>query len=138
MSLPHTEGPWRWEFNASHRRIHLVGGRPRFDLSVMDFARWGMGGATMLLRDTSEAGMNIMHRVHERPDWIAPERGREHHKSWHQLLTHPDARLIESSPMLLAALEGAIQRCEASGYVGVDGQYLKIMRTAAAAARGLL
>jgi len=101
----HTPGPWRWEFNGKHRSLHLVGGRPRYDLTVMDFARWGMCGATMRLRDTAHDGMQILYRVHERPDWIAPEAGREHHKDWHQLLTHPDAMLIAAAPDLLALLK---------------------------------
>jgi hypothetical protein len=101
----HTPGPWRWEFNKEHRSLHLVGGKPQYDLTIINFERWGMSGATMRLRDTAYDGMNLMIRVHERPDWFAPEPGREHHKSWHQLLTHPDARLIAAAPDLLAALK---------------------------------
>lgn len=97
----HTPGPWRWQFNAEHRRLHLVGGDRRFDLTIIDFERWGMNGATMRLRDTAHDGMQLLYRVHERPDWVTPESGREHHKAWHQLLTHPDARLIEAAPDLL-------------------------------------
>jgi hypothetical protein len=109
MNTQYTPGPWRWEFNAKHRNVHLVGGsRPQFDLTIIDFCRWGMHGATMRLRDTAHDGMNIMHDLHKRPDWIAPEPGREHHKSWHQLVTHPDARLIEAAPDLLEACKSAL------------------------------
>jgi hypothetical protein len=101
----HTPGPWRWEFNKEHRSVHLVGGKPQFDLTIIDFCRWGMNGATMRLRDTAHDGYNLMHDLHKRPDWIAPQPGREHHKSWHQLVTHPDARLIEAAPDLLEALK---------------------------------
>ena len=100
----YTPGPWRWEYNAAYRRVHLVGGTLRYDLTIMDFERWGMYGATMRLRDPEHDGMQLLYRVHERPDWIVPEPGREHHKDWHQLLTHPDARLIAAAPELLEAL----------------------------------
>jgi hypothetical protein len=29
------------------------------------------------------------------------EKGREHHKDWHQLISHPDAQLIACAPTLL-------------------------------------
>ena len=88
------------------RPARVVGGQPRqFDLTVMDFARWGMGGAVPLFRDPAIDGMNVMHRLCDRADWIAPEPGREHHRDWHQLVTHPDARLMEAAPDLLVALK---------------------------------
>lgn len=107
MAAAHTEGPWRWEINRKHRSLHLVGGRPQFDLTVLDFARWGTQGATMRLRDTAHDGMNIMHRLHERADWIAPFPVRGHHADWCSAVVHPDALLIQAAPTMLAALRRA-------------------------------
>lgn len=121
MTAPtHTPGPWRWEFNRASKNVHIVGGRPMFDLTVMDFTRWGMADAVPRFRDTAVDGMNIMHRLCDRSDWLAFDPGRAHHASWHLLITHPDARLMQAAPVLLAALEGlltAVQRsvCEGSG-----------------------
>jgi hypothetical protein len=41
----HTPGPWRWEVNLTSRVIDLVGGKPTYDMTVMDFVRWGMTSA---------------------------------------------------------------------------------------------
>ena len=101
----HTEGPWRWEFNREHKSLHLVGGRPLYDLTIMDFDRWGMSGAVATLRDPAEDGMNIMHRLCDRPDWIAPFPGRTHHAGWCADVTHPDMRLMAAAPDLLEALQ---------------------------------
>ena len=109
-----TPGPWRWEFNAEHKRLHLVGGRPQYDLTIMDFDRWGMGGAVATLRDTSEDGMNIMHRLCDRPDWIAPFAGRAHHASWCSDVTHPDMRLIATAnPSTILSLIDRVKKAEA-------------------------
>lgn len=97
----HTPGPWRWEISLCSKRLHLVGGKTRFDLTVMDFARWGMSGASMRLRDDVE-NMNIMHRCEK---WAKPVPGREHHAEWFQDIDHPDALLIAAAPDLLAALK---------------------------------
>lgn len=107
----HTPGPWRWEFNREHKVLHLVGGRPRYDLTIMDFDRWGMGGAVATLRDTAHDGMNIMHRLCDRPDWIAPFPGRAHHASWCADVTHPDMRLMAAAPDLLDAAIKALAEC---------------------------
>lgn len=132
MTGAHTPGPWRFELNAEHRNLHLVGGRKRYDLTIMDFCRWGTHSATILLRDTAHDGMNIMHKLHERPDWIAPETGREHHKAWHQLVKHPDIALIEAAPDLLAALEALLSRT-GMDYYPVEQE---MARAAIAKARG--
>ena len=136
MDVKHTPGPWRWEFNAEHQIVHLVGGRRRYDLTIMDFERWGMNGATMRLRDTTHDGMQLLYRLHERPDWIAPEPGREHHKNWHQLLTHPDACLIAAAPELLEALQLAVIALRAHGVDEVDGALLQCCAAIANATGG--
>lgn len=139
MSASHTPGPWRFKFNAKHRNVTLVGGQPtKYDLTIMDFCRWGMNGATMLLRDTAHDGMNIMHKLHERPDWIAPQPGREHHKSWHQLLTHPDIRLIEAAPDLLSAMNGLLAYFESGNSVPVSQATIKANSAEVLAARAAI
>jgi len=101
----HTPGPWRWELNEKHKQIHLVGGKPQYDLTIIQPTRWGLQNATFLIRDTAHDGMNIMHKLHERRDWIAPFKGRAHHADWCAGITHPDMRLIATAPDLLEALK---------------------------------
>lgn len=104
-TITHTPGPWRWEINLQHKALHLLGGRPQFDLTVMDFDRWGMTRATAMVRDLSEDGCNLLYKVHERKDWIKPFSGREHHADWCADVVHPDMRLIAAAPELLEALK---------------------------------
>jgi hypothetical protein len=96
----HTPGPWRWEFNATHKYVQLCGGRPEFDKTVMDFTRWGMGGATPRFTGCDD-GFRILHKLSDRKDWIAPITDREHHAHWCATVDHPDARLIAAAPDLL-------------------------------------
>ena len=101
-----TGGRWRWEINMENKRLHLVGGPYReFDLTIMDFDRWGMSHAVATLRDPSVDGMNVMHRLPDRKDWIAPFPDRAHHANWCQQVTHPDMRWIqEASPKVIRSL----------------------------------
>lgn len=103
MSLQnHTPGPWRFEVNEKSKCLSLRGGRPKFDLTVIDFKRWGMGGAQPRLRDVE----NIMRPMSE---FSVECKGREHHASWFKLVNHPDAILIESSPELLDSVESLFE-----------------------------
>lgn len=101
-----TPGPWRWEVSAHGKRLQLVGGlRPQYDLTVMGFTRWGMSGATIKLRDLARDGLDLLYRLHERADWIAPIPGREHHANWCSTVTHPDAAFIaKCNPENIAAI----------------------------------
>lgn len=106
MSEPkHTPGPWRWEYNPKTKTVIIAGGRPKFDLTVMDFVRSGMSRAIPRFRDCLQDGMDIMHRLCDRPDWTLPIPGREHHSHWIMQVSHPDACLIITAPCLLARLE---------------------------------
>lgn len=123
MSTTHTPGPWRWEFNRKFRNVHLVGGRPQFDLTVMDFVRWGMGGAVPRFRDPAHDGLQLMFRLCDRPDWLARAPGREHHADWHLLATHPDARLMEAAPDLLRELRSLVkqvQSCDGTAQIDIE------------------
>lgn len=111
----HTDGPWRWQFNAKHKSMTLVGGKPKYDLTIMDFDRWGTQGAVATLRDPAEDGMNIMYRLCDRPDWIAPFPGRAHHADWCADITHPDMRLIAAAPELLEACSFFLEAMRSSG-----------------------
>jgi hypothetical protein len=98
----HTPGPWRWEINLHSKQLKLCGGRNPYDLTVMDFTRWGMSGAkARFLRSHEGAGM----LMHDAEDFAAIVPGREHHARWFQTLEHPDARLIAAAPRLLQVLQ---------------------------------
>lgn len=100
----HTPGPWRWEVSGRYKRVTLCGGRPLYDLTVMEFARWGMSNAQPAFREI-EDGMDLLHKLSEKPNWITPILGREHHSDWCATIEHPDAVLIAAAPELLAALK---------------------------------
>ena len=132
--MQHTPGPWRWEINREHKVLHLVGGRPQYDLTIMDFDRWGMNRAVATLRDTAADGLNIMHRLCDRQDWIAPFQGRKHHETWCADVTHPDMRLMAAAPDLLDALEKMLDLY--SAFDGPIGPSVIMARAAVAKALG--
>ena len=108
----HTPGPWRWEVNRSHKSVKLCGGPPKsgfgkYDLTVMDFRRYGMNGAAPVFWHWD---YNKFVGRPQRADELAAEvPGREHHAGWFAGINHPDAHLIAAAPCLLEALEHAVE-----------------------------
>lgn len=60
MSGQHTPGPWRWDYRPNDKGLRLLGGRTRYDLTIMDFVRCGMSGAIARFRDTAHDGLQIL------------------------------------------------------------------------------
>jgi hypothetical protein len=134
----HTSGPWRWELNEKHKSMHLVGGKPQYDLTILAPTRWGMNSATLMIRDTAHDGMNLMHKLHERPDWLAPFPGREHHAYWCSAVKHPDMQLIEAAPDLLGAALNALDMLRDARQAFVDCARVRGPRVEDAVAHGLV
>jgi hypothetical protein len=102
VSQQHTPGPWRFEINEKSKTVNLCGGKPRYDLTVIDFKRWGMTNAQPRFRNAD----CLMQPV---SDFAVESPGREHHADWFKVVNHPDARLIESSPELLDSVESLFE-----------------------------
>jgi hypothetical protein len=80
-------------------------GAAGYDLTVLDFVRWGMSAAAPRFRTADGLALNIMRRADE---FAVVVPGREHHAEWFKGVDHPDARLIAAAPELLAELEAAL------------------------------
>lgn len=106
-----TPGPWRWKLNESSKSVEIVGGRPTFDKTVMDFVRWGMGRAAPRFNDAvSEGKYNIMERV-EKYGAVVP--GREHHSDWFKDVAHPDASfMVATDPKTVLSMIASIEELE--------------------------
>ncbi len=101
-----TSGPWRWELNEKSHQVRLAGGKStegfgHFDLTVIDFVRYGMRSAAPRFAIGRPSG-GIMHRVEQ---FGIIQSGREHHSHWFKLVKHPDAHLIAASPAMYAEIE---------------------------------
>ena len=89
-----TKGPWFWDLNRKSKQIRLssvTGGC----LTVMDFVRWGMSGASVRFR------VGGIMKPADSFGKVIPNR--EHHADWCQAIDHPDAHLIAASPDLYEA-----------------------------------
>lgn len=117
----YTRGPWRWEYNGLHKVVQLVGGRPLFDKTVMDFRRFGMDKAQPRFMGDDD-GFRILHKLSDRKDWIKPFPGRAHHADWCASVDNPDANLIAAAPCLLEALMAILPDAEANHVGGPDTQ----------------
>lgn len=93
-----TEGPWKWRINRNYKQISLVG---RNSDIVMDFARWGMGGASPRFA-CHKTPLKILDRPVDRPDWIADS---PDHTTAHRKIVQVDAAFMEAAdPTTIRAL----------------------------------
>lgn len=139
QSIGHTHGPWRWEINQQSKSIQLVGGRPQFDKTVMDFERWGIRSAAPRFNAAIVGNeFNIMYAPHDHTGWVQPFPGRAHHAKWCADVNHPDARLIAAAPDLLDVVNRLALRLERNGLVGIgsDNDLLVAAQEAIAKATG--
>lgn len=115
--MDHTPGPWRWKINHKSKVVQLCGGKPRFDMIVMDFVRWGFSGATPRFNIERRPGLHLMHKAGE---LSVPDFNRLHHASWFQVLNHPDAVLIQSAPDLLQSIGFFLDALNVPGGEGTE------------------
>jgi hypothetical protein len=115
---PWTAGPWRWECCPKRKSMQLCGGKPTYDLTVMDFVRVGMNGAGARVIDTSETPLKILVSALQ---FAQTQEGRAHHADWFKVLRHPDLDLIAAAPDLAEALIEMVSKY--AGQVQNDGQY---------------
>ncbi|MDR2274322.1 MAG: hypothetical protein LBF27_25670 [Sphingobacterium sp.] len=111
----HTPAPWRWEFNEKSKTIQICGGVPKYDLIVMDFVRYGMGGAQPRFNVSHENGMQLMENA---STMSAVVEGREHHQNWFKSISHPDALLMVKAPEMLEMLKKVLEVNKHHGFNG--------------------
>lgn len=92
-----TKGPWRWNINLKGKSMKLESTGVKMLETVMDFKRWGMGGAkARFIRDGLMYDSDVLTKTVD---------GREHHADWFQSIDHPDADFIATAnPVSVLAL----------------------------------
>ena len=116
-----TPGPWQWFGNTKQYEVYLAtkhSGR-RF---VMDFVRWGMGGAQPRFQvtiDGNEAGGGVMRSIAQLAEGDANAKGRlpllgplfeVDYRRQFVGIGHPDAQLIAAAPTLTRKLLDEVDR----------------------------
>ncbi len=99
--------PGRWSWNVSmkskHMSLETTGNGHGLEV-VMDFERWGMGGARARFQDRERGLM-----VHAE-EFCAEVPGREHHASWYMTIAHPDAIFIAGARKDVEVLLAEVKR----------------------------
>lgn len=98
-----TPGPRQWKVNRKYREVILMGGVPKYDLTILSFARWGMSGATVCFLQNPTPYFNNL--ITKAQDMAVPHTGREHHSEWYANIDNPDAQFIaRTDPSTILAL----------------------------------
>jgi len=131
-----TPGPWRWEVNITTKTVTLCGGPPklgfgRYDLSVLEFKRWGThSAAPVFWKWEFPRCVGTPLRADEVAEAVP---GREHHERWFRIINHPDAHLMAAAPDLYHALQDCLR--EHGGFT-IRGECERNALAALAKARG--
>lgn len=94
-----TPGPWAWTISLRSKAMRLEShGRGQMLEYIMDFMRWGMGGAKARFLDREKSLMVDADKLTR----VIP--GRAHHSEWAQEIDHPDADFISGARTDIPAL----------------------------------
>ena len=107
-----TPGPRRFEVNRKRKAVELSGGSPRFDKSIMTFARYGMDRAAPVFWFWQK-GENWSEKPKRADELAVAVPGREHHADWFAVIDHPDARFLETNPADVVEIIERLERAEA-------------------------
>ena len=98
-------GPWQWVVSLKSKEARLEAAISGFEV-VMDFVRWGMGGAKPRFQRKS--------LMVDAEAFATTVKGREHHSTWYQTIDHPDAQFIAHARTDVPALIAEVERLRAA------------------------